>query len=55
MSSAWSDSGSTVFDQLATSANAAVRSTSWNAPRPSTFDGTCPEIASTGARSALAS
>ena len=31
------------------------RSTSWNAPRPSTFDGTWPEIASTGARSSLAS
>ena len=33
----------------------ADRSRSWNAPRPSTFDGTCPEIASTGARSTLAS
>ena len=31
------------------------RSRSWNAPRPRTFDGTCPEIASTGARSTLAS
>ena len=41
--------------ETATSENAAVRSRSWNAPRPRTFDGTWPEIASTGARSTFAS
>ena len=55
INSAWSESGSTVLEYRATAANAALRSTSWNAPRPRTFDGTCPETASTGARSALAS
>ena len=55
ISSAWSDPGSSVREKPATSENAPARSRSWNAPRPSTLDGTCPQMASTGARSTLAS
>ncbi len=39
----------------ATSLNTADRSTSWNAPRPNTFEGTWPEIATAGDWSSLAS
>ncbi len=53
--SAWSLPLWTVVVDTATSRKTAERSTSWNAPRPRTFDGTWPEIASTGAPSSLAS
>ena len=55
MSSAWLLPACTVWLYVATSANAASRSRSWNAPRPATAEGTCPVTASTGARSTLAS
>ena len=45
----------TAWSRRATSSNTADRSRSWKAPRPSTFDGTCPEIAITGDWSSLAS
>ena len=55
ISSAGSAPATTVWEYVATSRNAPVRSRSWNAPRPATDDGTCPEIASTGERSTFAS
>ena len=39
-SSAWSVLAYMVRENTLTSSNAPVRLTSWNAPRPSTFDGT---------------
>ena len=47
-SSAWSLPACTVVVVMATSLNTADRSRSWKAPRPSTLDGTWPEIAMTG-------
>ena len=54
-SSAWSLPAWTVVEVIATSWNTAERSRSWKAPRPSTLDGTWPEIAITGDWSSLAS
>jgi hypothetical protein len=45
----------TVVVETATSAKTADRSRSWKAPRPSTDEGTWPEIATTGAPSSFAS
>lgn len=55
ISSTWSEPAWTVWVEMATSAKARSRSRSWNAPWPFTFEGTWPEMASTGARSTLAS
>ena len=55
ISSTASESRSTDWLQAATESNAADRSTSWNAPGPSTWVFTWPVSASTGARSTFAS